>query len=380
LLTIAMQHPQWIVMAEQPPPLPPPADLGAQPPGWATPPSGWGAPPPGWGGQPPGWGAPPPGWGAPQPGWNPGFMQSQVGSGRFRSMSVGEWLDATFTLYRRNFVLIASISAVVQIPYALLTFILFEVTGIAGFVNSPFGSLNPQTATRAQEIAQLNSLVGAFAVSAGVLLLAALVVFPLGEAATTRAVSDTYLDRPPSLRAAYRAAWTRLGSLITMILLLVGLYLAAGLAVLLLVLLFAAIGAPLLGGLIAIFGFGVLALLIASNFPFALAVPAVVLERASGRRGLARSWQLVRSRFWANFGRLLLIALISGIISGVLAAIFELPGAALAPNNAFIFNQIGGAIARVFVGPITYIGVTLLYYDARIRKEGFDIEMLARSL
>src|SRR6202049_2903689 len=52
-----MQHPQWIVMADPPPPLPPPADLGAQPPGWGTPPSGWGAPPPGWGGQPPGWAA-----------------------------------------------------------------------------------------------------------------------------------------------------------------------------------------------------------------------------------------------------------------------------------------------------------------------------------
>ena len=37
-------------------------------------------------------------------------------------------------------------------------------------------------------------------------------------------------------------------------------------------------------------------------------------------------------------------------------------------------------IAAVFIGPITYIGVTLLYYDSRIRKEGFDIEMLASSL
>ena len=69
-----------------------------------------------------GWGSPPPGWGSaarvgmPATGWNPGFMPSQVGSGRFRSMSVGEWLDATFTMYRRNFALIASISAVVQIP------------------------------------------------------------------------------------------------------------------------------------------------------------------------------------------------------------------------------------------------------------------------
>src|ERR1700683_1931060 len=224
LLTLMLQHPQWIVMADPPPPPPPPpAGLGAQPPVWGAPPTGWGAPPPGWGGAPPGWGGAPPGWGGPQPGWNPGFMPTQVGSGRFRSMSVGEWLDATFTLYRRNFVLIASISAVVEIPYALLTLLLFEVSGIAGFVTSPFGTLNPQTVTPAQEIARLNSLVGAFAVSAGVLLLAALIVFPLGAAATARAVSDRYLDRVPSLSASYRAAFGRLRSLVAMILLRVGL-------------------------------------------------------------------------------------------------------------------------------------------------------------
>src|SRR5487761_783476 len=128
---------------QQPPPSPPPVDAGAPPPGWGSPPQGGGSPPPGWGSPPPGWGQPP-AWGAPQPGWNPGFMPSQVGSGRFRSMSVGEWLDATFTLYRRNFALIASISAVVQIPYALLTLVLYEVTGLGAFVRSPFASFNPQ--------------------------------------------------------------------------------------------------------------------------------------------------------------------------------------------------------------------------------------------
>ena len=64
----------------------------------------------------------------------------------------------------------------------------------------------------------------------------------------------------------------------------------------------------------------------------------------------------------------------------VVVAIFEVPGAALDPSNAFVFDQVASAIAAVFVGPITYIGVTLLYYDMRIRKEGFDIEMLAQSL
>jgi len=75
-------------------------------------------------------------------------MPSQVGSGRFRSMSVGEWLDATFTLYRRNFALIASISAVVQIPYALLTWLLFELTGVATFVRSPLPPLADRASPR----------------------------------------------------------------------------------------------------------------------------------------------------------------------------------------------------------------------------------------
>src|SRR5580692_5124854 len=234
LLTLMLQHPQWIVMADPPPPPPPPpAGLGTQPPVWGAPPTGWGAPPPGWGGAPPGWGGAPPGWGGSQPGWNPGFMPTQVGSGRFRSMSVGEWLDATFTLYRRNFVLIASISAVVQIPYALLTWLLFEVTGVATFVRSPFASLGTQTITQAQAQQLLNSYLGVLVVTLGLLLLSLLIVVPLGEAATTRAVSDRYLDRPSSLLSAYRAAWGRLGALIAMILILILVY-AGSLAVVIL--------------------------------------------------------------------------------------------------------------------------------------------------
>src|ERR1700726_4796878 len=155
---------------QPPPPSPPPADLGAQPPGWGSPPPGWGSPPPGWGSPPPGWGSPPGAWGSPQPGWNPGFIPSQVGSGRFRSMSVGEWLDATFTMYRPNFALIASISAVGQIPYALLTWLLFELTGVATFVRSPFASLGTRTITQAQAQQLINSAVGVLAVSVGLLL------------------------------------------------------------------------------------------------------------------------------------------------------------------------------------------------------------------
>jgi hypothetical protein len=296
-------------------------------------------------------------------------------------MGVGEWLDATFSLYRRNFVLIASISAVVQIPYALLTLLLYEVTGLGAFVRSPFASFNPQTITPAQEQALLNTFVGVFAVSAALLLVTAVVVLPLGEAATTRSVSDRYLDRPTSLRAAYRAALSRLGSLIVMSLILGGAYIVCILAIFLLVLLFAALGVGALGAALAVLAvIALIPLVIMVAVRTAIAAPAIVLERVSGRRGLQRSWQLTKGRFWPTLGRILLLALISGIVSSIVAAIIDVPGAAIDPNNSFIYDQLSSAIAAIFVGPITYIGVTLLYYDARIRKEGFDIEMLASSL
>ena len=296
-------------------------------------------------------------------------------------MSVGEWLDATFTMYRRNFALIASISAVVQIPYALLTWLLFGLTGITAFVRSPFASLNGQTITPAQAQQLLNSYVGVLAVSIGLLLVSILVVVPLGEAATTRAVSDRYLDRKSSLASAYRAAWSRLGALIAMIAILIGAYVGSIGLVIALAVLLGAIGGGGLGALIGVLGgIALIPVLIILYVRTVVAVPAIVLERASGWHGLQRSWQLISGRFWPTFGRMLLIGLIASIISSVIAAIVELPGSAIDPGNTFVFSQVASAIAAVFVGPITYIGVTLLYYDLRIRKEGFDIEMLAQSL
>src|SRR5437870_13795935 len=123
---------QCRLMADGPPPEhpPPPPPWGFPPPGHGYPPPP-GSPPSGYP-PPPGSGYPPPPWGYPgQPvlGWNPGRPPSQVGSGRFRSMSVGELLDATFSLYRRNFVLIAAISAIVQVPYSLLQFVVFQLLG-----------------------------------------------------------------------------------------------------------------------------------------------------------------------------------------------------------------------------------------------------------
>jgi len=299
-------------------------------------------------------------------------------------MGVGELLDATFSLYRRNFVLIAAISAAVQVPFALLTYVIYEVfnySALQSSLNALSARLRSGEISPDQFQSQVLDAVGGIFVVAGILLLVGLfIVLPLAEAATTRAVSDRYLDRETSVGVSYAAALRRLGALVLQSLVLLGGTLL-GIAVLVALIVGLSIAAGAAGA-----GLGILLLLPAVAFAIfvyvrtSLAPPAIVLEGLSGIRGLARSWNLVRGLGWRMLGIRLLLALITVIIEGVVGVLITLPGFGLDANSRFLLQQIGSAVAAVFVSPITYIGVTLLYYDARIRKEGFDIEMLARSL
>jgi hypothetical protein len=47
---------------------------------------------------------------------------------------------------------------------------------------------------------------------------------------------------------------------------------------------------------------------------------------------------------------------------------------------AVVIPQVFAIAAEVLVMPIGAASSILLYYDLRIRKEGFDLEMLAQSL
>jgi hypothetical protein len=42
-------------------------------------------------------------------------------------------------------------------------------------------------------------------------------------------------------------------------------------------------------------------------------------------------------------------------------------------------QQVAGFVVNTLIGPIYATGLTLFYYDQRIRNEGFDIEWMMRS-
>ncbi len=129
-------------------------------------------------------------------------------------------------------------------------------------------------------------------------------------------------------------------------------------------------------GLIASIVYGVIAYLRNS-----LAVPAAVVEDLRVRTAIRRSKNLATGRI----GRIFLLILLVYAL-WVIAAVVETPILFLLlrskATEQLILQGVILAInflATSVVGPIGAIGLCLFYFDERVRREGFDIELLLRS-
>jgi hypothetical protein len=122
---------------------------------------------------------------------------------------------------------------------------------------------------------------------------------------------------------------------------------------------------------------------------WALAAPALVLERGTFRQAFSRSVKLVSGAFWRVFGVLLLAQIIESFFESIIQLPFTLgsgvftqilnPAKVTVPSTGDLLlasagQIIGGTIAIPFVTLVTVI----VYLDQRMRREGMDIE-LARA-
>jgi hypothetical protein len=116
-----------------------------------------------------------------------------------------------------------------------------------------------------------------------------------------------------------------------------------------------------------------------------VAVPALVLEDLSAGKSLARSVELTED----NRGRVFLVILCAIVITYATALLLQIPfvaGAMMAgPGTplSIALNIVGavlGGIGGMFSGPIMIIGLAMMYYDLRIRKEALDLQMMLDRL
>lgn len=239
-----------------------------------------------------------------------------------RPMEYGDLLDETFDLYKKNFLLFAGIAAVLHLPMSMILY-------TAGYDTQRFGSI-----------------------------LTNLIDFVVMGAASW-AVAKIYLGGTTTIMGAYKAVLPRaLPLIVTMVL---G-YIAFGVGILLLVI-------P-----------GILVLTALMLLP-----PVVVLEEQGGFAALNRCWQLSKGHRLRIFVIGIITLIIISIISSVLLAPIILVsgiGFGGSPAGGIIGALFGlcAGLAQALATPIQAIVFILVYYDIRVRKEAFDLELLAQSI
>ena len=307
-----------------------------------------------------------------------------------RPMTVGDILDQSFSLYRKNFVTLAGIVAIIHVPLMALQIIGSLLFGVQPA--SPFGRFGPGSFPQTQTPAMLGGL-GILALTGIVAIIAQ--VFE--TSALSVVVSERLLGNTITLRQAYGRALSRWRALLAMLLVTGGATLVLFIALFVPFLVLAvATGLFVNNGSSSAAG-GLLGALIVCvtcvAFPIVLigiysvsvrllfAPQAIVLEKMGGLDGLRRSWRLVRGSFWRVLGITLMVGILVAIIGQGPAYVIAIVANVLPfPAIGIVLNTATQAVLTIIVLPLQFAAITLLYYDLRIRKEGFDLQLMAQQL
>ena len=119
-----------------------------------------------------------------------------------------------------------------------------------------------------------------------------------------------------------------------------------------------------------------------------LPVPALMLERIGVTAAIGRAFRLTRQQFWRTLGIGLLTGIVTGIAGSVLAAPFSIAGQVvpLAMEGSryvalvtVVLASLATVVQTAFVTPFSAAVTSLQYLDQRMRKEAYDVELMARA-
>lgn len=119
---------------------------------------------------------------------------------------------------------------------------------------------------------------------------------------------------------------------------------------------------------------------------------SILVERATIRGAIRRSWMLTRGRFWSSLGVIFLI----GAIFGAVAQVVSIPFSFISAGLSTVISPTGdldasGFIAIIVSTLLTYVvallvqsiaivvqstATALIYVDCRMRHEGLDLDLM----
>jgi hypothetical protein len=301
-----------------------------------------------------------------------------------RPLALGELLDRTFRLYRNHFWLFVGIMAIpsaFSVPFTVLIFSM-QSSAIVGGPPSP-------------------KLVVGMVLFGLAFFCLFCAVYSVAIGATTYAVSEAYLGRKVTVRDAYGRVrgnfWRIIGVVVVALLRAYGMLILVGVGMAIVIGIsagiLAAIGRgqprPVVGIIIGLVMFVAylagIGLWVLWSLRYAVAIPALLLERVGVLAALRRSVQLTRGRRWQMLVAIFLCSMIAYVGAIVfqgpffMTLMFSARSGHLPEWLAYAFAM-SGAVGGAITGPVLLIALVLCYYDTRIRKEAFDLQFMMSSL
>lgn len=277
-----------------------------------------------------------------------------------RPLTTGQLLDRAVNLYRHHFLTFIGIVAAVQIPTALLQF-------GANWLNIQ----NMNAINNSSSLERVSAIFPALGLTILLGIMSA-IIGQLGVAAMAVAIANHYLGGKTGIVEAYKQVGQSAKQLFLLFLLAV----VSGVAIYLWILVPCAGWFTGLG--IAIFYLWVV---------IPLAVLILVLEKQSAQGAIRRAWSLGRRRFWYLLGYVLVLTLLSWVIViGPVLLLAGLFGDLFVTVGGTEFNWVSQMIQSVlmlllgiFYIPLQTSAMVLVYFDLRVRTEGFDLALQAEG-
>jgi hypothetical protein len=274
---------------------------------------------------------------------------------RLRPLPLAELLDETFKLYRRHFAVIAGVSLVVILPNLIVTLLSgsYRANPIT-YIQQLLQNANDPAALQAIQNRQSQFT------SSPLYLLSfpvAILMYPFTTGALYRAATSLAAGNVETIGSILAGTARRY---------------------------FALFGIAILTGLVALCFIAIITIpvVIWVLVRWAVATPALFAEGIGPIKALGRSWNLVRDNWWRTVGVLIIVAIMVSLIQSALGVLFTgvaavLPGLGDDLRAGLVATM--ATLVNALVGAITPIALTMLYLDLRVRKEGLDLDQLARQ-
>jgi hypothetical protein len=262
---------------------------------------------------------------------------------QLRPLGIGEILDVAIKIFWRHKGTLARIVLVVVAP----------VTVLANLIQ--FSALPDEDAFSADTASNADFSLAITGFLASALL--GWIGTTFATAACFKAVGEAYIGEPPKWRSSLSFVARRLHSVIWLVFLTT-----------------------------LVTGVGLLLCIVPGIYffvAFSVVMPVLLLEGLRGRRAMGRSRRLISGRWWAAFALLL----VGYILTGIVAAVVEGAVTAVTFTDtgddtlvAFLVTTIGAVGAAVATAPFQAAYTSVLYFDLRVRKEAFDLQLLAQQI